>query len=71
MFYMLATILPLYVQVGLHGDEQQMGLVITIYVLGSVFARLFSGFLVDRFGNKKWVLLDLPFSLSLLLVTLE
>ncbi|MEC2056077.1 MFS transporter [Peribacillus psychrosaccharolyticus] len=53
MFYMLATILPLYVQVGLHGDEQQMGLVITIYVLGSVFARLFSGFLVDRFGNKK------------------
>lgn len=53
MFYMLATILPLYVQVGLHGDEQQMGLVITIYVLGSVFARLFSGFLVDRFGKKK------------------
>ena len=53
MFYMLATILPLYVQVGLHGDEQQMGLVITIYVLGSVFARLFSGFLVDRFGEKR------------------
>ena len=30
-----------------------MGLVITVYVLGSVLARLFSGFLVDRFGKKK------------------
>ena len=53
MFYMLATVLPLYVQVGLHGNELQMGLVITIYVLGSVFARIFSGYLVDRFGKKK------------------
>lgn len=53
MFYMLATILPLYVQVGLHGNELQMGLVITIYVLGSVFARIFSGYFVDRFGKKK------------------
>lgn len=53
MFYMLATILPLYVQVGLHGDETQMGLIITIYVLGSVLARIFSGFFVDRFGKKK------------------
>lgn len=53
MFYMLATTLPLYVQVGLNGDEKQMGLIISVYVLGSVFARIFSGALVDRYGQKK------------------
>ena len=50
---MLATVLPLYVQTGMHGNEQQMGLVITVYVIGSVLARIFSGVWVDRFGNKK------------------
>lgn len=53
MFYMLATVFPLYVQSGMNGNQQQMGLVITIYVIGSVIARIFSGIWVDRFGNKK------------------
>ncbi|MGX9134200.1 MFS transporter [Rummeliibacillus sp. JY-2-4R] len=53
MFYMLATVFPLYVQSGMNGNQQQMGLVITVYVIGSVLARIFSGLWVDRFGNKK------------------
>jgi len=53
MFYMLATVLPLYVQSGMHGNQQQMGLIITVYVIGSVLARIFSGLWVDCFGKKK------------------
>jgi len=51
-YYLLAAILPLYIQVYLNGNEFEMGLVITIYVLGSVFARIFSGYIVDYFNKK-------------------
>lgn len=53
MFYMLATVLPLFVQTKMIGNEKQMGLVITVYMFGSVLARIFSGVWVDRFGKKK------------------
>lgn len=52
-FYVLATAFPLYVRDVLHGNSQQMGLAITIYVIGSVLIRPFSGFWVDRFGKKR------------------
>ncbi|GIP26385.1 MFS transporter [Paenibacillus sp. J23TS9] len=58
-FYVTATAFPLYVGDHLSGNVQQMGLVITIYVVGGVLIRPFSGFWVDRFGNKKMALIGL------------
>lgn len=43
----------------LGGNEQQMGLVITIYVIGIVLIRPFSGQWVDRFGEKKMALIGM------------
>ncbi|MDM5333086.1 MFS transporter [Ureibacillus composti] len=58
-FYILATAFPLYVKDILNGNEQQMGLAITIYSLGIVLIRPFSGLWVDRFGSKKMALVGL------------
>ncbi|MDN4492689.1 MFS transporter [Ureibacillus aquaedulcis] len=58
-FYILATAFPLYVKDILNGNAQQMGLAITIYSLGIVLIRPFSGQWVDRFGNKKMALVGL------------
>lgn len=58
-FYVLTTAFPLYVRDSLHGDQQQMGLVITIYVLGGVLIRPFSGQWVDRFGKRKMAIIGM------------
>jgi MFS family permease len=58
-FYILATAFPLYVKDSLHGNQQQMGLAITIYVIGSVLIRPFSGQWVDRFGKKKMAVIGM------------
>ncbi|MER2107700.1 MAG: MFS transporter [Solibacillus sp.] len=63
-YYLLATILPLYVHAYMQGDAFEMSLMITIYILGSVIARLFSGYFVDRFGKR--LIGYLGFSLFLL-----
>jgi len=57
IYYLLATTLPLYVQTHLGGNESQMGLMISVYVLGSVLCRVFSGYLVDHFGKKRMAIL--------------
>ncbi|MEK4105220.1 MULTISPECIES: MFS transporter [unclassified Paenibacillus] len=58
-FYILATAFPLYVKESLHGNQQQMGLAITIYVIGGVLIRPFSGQWVDKFGKKKMAVIGL------------
>jgi MFS family permease len=58
-FYILATAFPLYVKDILNGNEQQMGLAITIYSIGIVLIRPFSGQWVDRFGKKKMAVVGL------------
>ncbi|WP_317968257.1 MFS transporter [Paenibacillus sp. CCS19] len=58
-FYILATAFPLYVRDSLHGDQQQMGLAITVYVVGGVLGRPFSGLWVDRFGKKKMAVIGM------------
>ncbi|WP_273388090.1 MFS transporter [Cohnella zeiphila] len=58
-FYVSATAFPLYARDSLGGNVQQMGLVITIYVIGSVLIRPFSGLWVDRFGQKKMALIGM------------
>jgi len=58
-FYILATAFPLYVKDILNGNEQQMGLAITIYVIGIVLIRPFSGLWVDQFGKKKMAVIGM------------
>ncbi|WP_438350273.1 MFS transporter [Paenibacillus sp. FA6] len=58
-FYILATAFPLYVKDSLDGNQQQMGLAITIYVIGGVLIRPFSGLWVDRFGKKKMAVIGM------------
>ncbi|WP_219835010.1 MFS transporter [Paenibacillus sp. R14(2021)] len=58
-FYMLATAFPLYVKEGLHGNQQQMGLAMTVFVIGSVLIRLFSGQWVDRFGKQRMAVIGM------------
>jgi len=58
-FYILATAFPLYVKDAMHGNQQQMGLAITIYVIGGVIGRPFSGLWADRFGKKRMALIGL------------
>lgn len=58
-FYMLSTALPLYVKDTLHGSQQQMGLVITLWSVGTVLMRLFAGSWADRFGKKRLSVLSL------------
>ncbi|WP_268960352.1 MFS transporter [Paenibacillus glycanilyticus] len=58
-FYVLTTAFPLYVRDNLHGGQQQMGLVITIYVIGGVLIRPFSGQWVDRFGKRKMAIIGM------------
>ncbi|MBW7459545.1 MFS transporter, partial [Paenibacillus sepulcri] len=50
-FYMLATTLPQYVSERLSASGQQMGLVITVYVLAAVIMRPLAGQWVDRYGK--------------------
>lgn len=58
-FYVSATAFPLYLRDNLSGNAQQMGLVITIYVIGGVIIRPFSGLWVDRFGKKNLALIGM------------
>ncbi|MBB6669750.1 MFS transporter [Cohnella nanjingensis] len=62
-FYLLAATLPLYVTERLHGSQQMIGLVITVYVIAAVVLRPLAGQWVDRFG-KKVVLFSLALFLT-------
>jgi len=58
-FYMLAATFPLYVKESLNGNAQQMGLAITVYVVGGVIIRFFAGNWVDRYGRKNMALIGM------------
>ncbi|MDI4649859.1 MFS transporter [Cohnella hashimotonis] len=63
-FYILATAFPLYVKDSMHGSQQQMGLAITIYVVGGVLGRPLSGMWADRFGKKRMTVIGLAVFLA-------
>ncbi|NRF94399.1 MFS transporter [Paenibacillus frigoriresistens] len=52
-FYALIATLPVYVQEVLLGDEQQIGLVLTTFLVAAVCLRLFAGKWLDEFGRKQ------------------
>lgn len=53
-FYALLTILPVYTMQELGGTESQGGLLISGFLLSAIFARPFSGAIIERFGKKEW-----------------
>ncbi|MDE5560702.1 MAG: MFS transporter [Bacteroidaceae bacterium] len=52
-FYILTPMLPIYLNTQFHADKDMIGLVLSGYVVSTLFVRPFSGFIVDTFNRKK------------------
>ncbi|HEY4540201.1 MAG TPA: MFS transporter [Faecalibacter sp.] len=52
-FYLLAATMPIYVKRDLSGSATHISLIISLYILGTVLLRPFSGRWADRFGKRK------------------
>lgn len=52
-FYLLAPLLPIYLDDQFAADKDMMGIVLSGYVVASLLVRPFSGFLLDTFDRKK------------------
>jgi MFS family permease len=63
-FYTLATTLPVYVVEQLNGNQQQIGLTMTVFVIAAVICRPLAGRLVDTVGPKKIILFSLVLFLA-------
>ncbi|EME73447.1 MFS transporter [Bacillus sonorensis] len=64
-FYAFLTVLPVYTMQELGGSESQGGLLISGFMLSAIFARPFSGAVIERFGKKRMALLSvILFTLS-------
>ncbi|WP_394297941.1 MFS transporter [Gordoniibacillus kamchatkensis] len=63
-FYTLATTLPVFVIDHFHGSQQQIGLVLTVYVIAAVLLRPLAGRWADRFGKKKIAVVSLALFLA-------
>ncbi|MBB6624896.1 MFS transporter [Clostridium gasigenes] len=63
-FYSQMAVLPLLVIDGLHGSGQQAGLTMTVFLVGSVLFRPFSGKWLDEIGRKKMLIISLALFLA-------
>ncbi|MCM3707653.1 MFS transporter [Cytobacillus firmus] len=67
-FYVLLTTLPLYILDDLKGDETQVGLIISVFLIAAVISRPFTGKWIDEVGRRKILLASLiVFAVSSLL----
>lgn len=67
-FYVLLTTLPLYILDDLNGDETQVGLIISVFLIAAVISRPFTGKWIDEVGRRKILLASLiVFAVSSLL----
>ncbi|GLB59944.1 MFS transporter [Cytobacillus sp. NCCP-133] len=67
-FYVLLTTLPLYILDDLNGDEKQVGLIISVFLIAAVISRPFTGKWIDELGRRKILLSSLiVFAVSSLL----
>lgn len=51
-FYLLAPLLPIYLDEQFHADKDSIGFVLSGYVVATLLIRPFSGFVVDTFDRK-------------------
>ncbi|UKS27215.1 MFS transporter [Paenibacillus sp. HWE-109] len=58
-FYILAVTLPLFVTETLHGGQQQVGLVMTVFIFSTVIFRPLTGKWMDEWDRKKIVIAGL------------
>ncbi|MDR1897361.1 MAG: MFS transporter [Prevotellaceae bacterium] len=58
-FYLLVTTLPLYLVKELSIDHSKVGIVLSSYTLAMLFARAFSGYLVDTISRKRLFMFSL------------
>jgi MFS family permease len=58
-FYILLTTLPLYILEDLRGDETQVGLIISVFLIAAVISRPFTGKWLDELGRRKILLASL------------
>lgn len=56
-FYILAPLLPIYLDSQFGADKDTMGLVLSGYVVAALVVRPFSGFVVDTFSRRKVLML--------------
>ncbi|MDE6410364.1 MAG: MFS transporter [Muribaculaceae bacterium] len=56
-FYLLAPLLPIYLDEQFKADKDTIGLVLSGYVVATFLVRPFSGFIVDTFDRKKVLML--------------
>ncbi|MDD9265807.1 MFS transporter [Paenibacillus sp. GCM10023248] len=52
-FYILAVTLPIFVTDTLHGGQQQIGLVMTVFIISTVILRPLTGKWMDEWNRKK------------------
>jgi len=58
-FYLLTATMPIYVKNDLKGSATEVSLIISLYILGTVLLRPFSGRWADQFGKRKMSLIFL------------
>lgn len=58
-FYLLTATMPIYVKNDLNGNATEVSLIISLYILGTVLLRPFSGKWADQFGKRKMSLIFL------------
>ncbi len=56
-FYLIAPILPIYLDSEFAADKDTIGLVLSGYVVAALLVRPFSGFIMDSFDRKKVLML--------------
>ncbi len=63
-FYLLMPTLPIYLTNTLGILESKVGMVLSAYTVAALFARLFSGYLVDNYSRKRLLILSLALYVS-------
>ena len=59
VFYLLMVTLPVYTLEDLNGSAADIGLVVTIFLIGAVIVRPFSGIWIEQIGRKKMLFFSL------------
>ncbi|TXK78370.1 MFS transporter [Paenibacillus sp. N3.4] len=58
-FYILAVTLPIFVTDTLHGGQQQVGLIVTVFIISAVIFRPLTGKWMDEWDRRKIILIGL------------
>lgn len=58
-FYLLTATMPIYVKNDLHGSATHISLIVSLYILGTVLLRPFTGKWADQYGKRKIALIFL------------